>query len=164
MSNSTDHRPIWRVREKGWQEIEWRSLYLVNHSLGEADDERLGSLIPNLERFCDSRDRVALAVLTGLRVRPPSTAGRKRLVEFMKTRQRVVQETAVWIPAEGLFGAAMRSVATGIFVIGAPWLNSKVIAKRVDFVSWVAKVTETALEEAESVVACVEDESSSSTA
>jgi hypothetical protein len=130
-------------RTPGWVELEWKNVYILHHSEGAASDDLIVQLIAGLESFCQRHDKVGFCLVTGYQVRPPSSEGRAQLKRFFEQHKSTLQDAAIWIKAGdfALVASVLRSVATGIFMLSAPFLKANFVADEEEWIAWLSAFT-----------------------
>ena len=137
--NESDDGEVRIVRQAdSWLETSWGSVYCTHHTKGSAEDTDIRDIVQGASELIAQHGQISLLVITG-EARPPSALARKELANFIKEHQQQVRGIGIWIQARGIFAAASRSVATGIFLLNSPAVSVKFLKNRSDAANWLSK-------------------------
>ena len=123
---------IVKHRQNGWFEAYWRNVVLLHHYRGMPSDEHIVACVRSLTAYAIEHSPLDFALV--VQGRPPSASSRRLVKGMLKTQARHFRSVTVWICADGLVASVARSVATGIFMLGAA-IPTSFISERAELVS-----------------------------
>lgn len=132
MAEWEEHR-----QSPGWSNWAWHSVFVIEHRQGRPELSSVQQMLAQAKESFREYRRGSLCLILGEEARPPDGSAREAFEEFF--RQNPDVDVGIWIRTAGVWGSAIRSVATGIFKIRLPSVRSTIFARREDCVRWIAE-------------------------
>lgn len=116
-------------------------IYLT-YSVGSATRENIASLVEKLQTFfrgLPAGQRGVFVLVTKGTARPPAAESRDAVVRVLKQHADKLDAIAIVIGVPGFAGAALRAVASTLFVLSLPNLHVKFFGSTAECATWVAR-------------------------
>lgn len=106
------------------------------------------AMVHDARRFVRLREKSSFLLILD-KARPPEKAAREELKNFFNVHQAQIESIGVWIRVDGLFGATIRSAATGIFMLGVPNVHVQFFSASPEVAAWIGDCTGRGIRESE---------------